>query len=278
MRSSIFALIFIVAGVFIYYHAPTLAGSADNISGYAWSSNIGWISLNNADEGGAVNYGVTADASGALSGYAWSSNIGWVSFNASELAGCPATADNPVCAPNINRASGEFSGWARACAGTEAGDCSGVSRDDGWDGWISLRGESPPYDVRAEAGNPCNLSGWAWGGPVIGWINFDGARGSGSACALAAQIAPLTVSCAANPNPALLHETVVWSSSVSGGTAPYGYAWSGTDGLSGNTENVTKSYNTFTPKQATVVVTDAGGASGTATCNLTITQLREVQP
>lgn len=278
MKSSILALFLIAVGVFVYYQTPTLAGSSDNISGYAWSSNIGWVSLNSADEAGAINYGVTAGANGALSGYAWASNIGWVSFNANELNGCPVTAVNPTCAPKIDRASGAFSGWVRACAGTDAGDCVSSSRDDGWDGWISLKGENPSYGVLAGAGNPCVMSGWAWGGPVIGWINFDGARGTGVACAFVEQAAPLAVSCAANPNPALLRETVVWSPGVGGGTAPYSYSWSGTDGLSGNTESVTKSYTTFTPKQATVVVTDAQGASGSATCNLTITRLREVQP
>lgn len=278
MKSSILALVLIVAGVFVYYHTPTLAGSTDNIAGYAWSSNIGWISLNSANEAGAVNYGVTADASGALFGYAWSGNLGWLSFNASELSGCPARVDNPMCAPKIDRASGAFRGFARVCAGTIDGDCASAPRDDGWDGWISLRGENPSYGVSAGVGSPCTMSGWAWGGPVIGWVNFDGARGSGSACAFAPQAAPLTVSCAANPNPALLRETVVWDSGVSGGIAPYSYTWSGTDGLSGNTESVSKSYTTFTPKQATVVVTDAQGVSGSATCDLTITRLREVQP
>lgn len=50
---------------------------ASTLSGYAWSSNIGWIKFS------GPTYGVNMDdATGNLSGYAWSSNIGWVRFNA----------------------------------------------------------------------------------------------------------------------------------------------------------------------------------------------------
>src|SRR3989344_4879314 len=84
-----------------------LAGSLDNTSGYAWSENIGWISLNSSNcdpdnnnqsngatgcpsTGSAVpNYGVSiyrpsnwSDAeAGKFSGWAWSENIGWVAFD-----------------------------------------------------------------------------------------------------------------------------------------------------------------------------------------------------
>lgn len=50
--------------------------SASTLSGYAWSSNIGWIKFS------GPTYGVNLDdVTGDLSGHAWSSNIGWVKFN-----------------------------------------------------------------------------------------------------------------------------------------------------------------------------------------------------
>ena len=53
-------------------HAASPSGP---LTGYAWSSNIGWVQFST----GVANP-VTADSSGNLTGYAWSSNIGWVQF------------------------------------------------------------------------------------------------------------------------------------------------------------------------------------------------------
>ena len=62
--------------------AAVSAGEDHNMSGYAWSSNIGWISFNctNDDTCSTVNYGVHKDEDGTIVGYAWSSNIGWIRF------------------------------------------------------------------------------------------------------------------------------------------------------------------------------------------------------
>lgn len=60
------------------------AESDDNFSGYAWSSNIGWVSFNctNQNNCSDSNYGVDLDMEfGPLSGYAWSPNIGWIDFD-----------------------------------------------------------------------------------------------------------------------------------------------------------------------------------------------------
>lgn len=49
---------------------------ADNqLSGFAWSENFGWINLN------PTNGGVLNDGDGNLSGFAWGENAGWVNFN-----------------------------------------------------------------------------------------------------------------------------------------------------------------------------------------------------
>ncbi len=164
------------------------AGPADNLSGYAWSSNVGWISFNSVNAAApAPLYGVRVDLAGKITGYAWSSNIGWISFNADDLAGCPKAP----CAATLDRVRGEVKGWARA-----------LSYGDGWDGWVSLKGfaaDGSPYGVSVSsasgspgsgspgAGSPgCLWGGWAWGEDVVGWVSFAGSgygvRGTGDAC------------------------------------------------------------------------------------------------
>ena len=72
-------IIFVVFGFFIF--GKVNAGTTDNVSGWAWSENIGWISFNNTTGGGTTNYGVNINPStGVFSGYAWSENIGWIDF------------------------------------------------------------------------------------------------------------------------------------------------------------------------------------------------------
>ena len=102
------------------------AGSEHNLSGWAWSENIGWISFNST-EGGGSNYGVTVASNGRLSGYAWSENIGWITFNQNDLNGCPSGQ----CRADFDEDTGQVTGWARA-----------LSNGGGWDGWISLSGSN----------------------------------------------------------------------------------------------------------------------------------------
>src|SRR3989344_6003814 len=56
------------------------------LTGYAWSSNIGWISFRGTAKNG-FPYGVVLEDDKDLTGYAWSSNIGWVKFGGN--SGCP---------------------------------------------------------------------------------------------------------------------------------------------------------------------------------------------
>ena len=141
------------------------AGTGHNVSGYAWSENIGWISFNNTSGGGSTDYGVDInETTGIFSGYAWSENIGWITFNAegtdpgNDLTGCPSGD----CLAKVE-SNYEVSGWARALA-----------YGGGWDGWIKLRGVN--YGVSI---NGAEFEGWAWGGDdsdstaVIGWISFN---------------------------------------------------------------------------------------------------------
>ncbi|OGM94939.1 hypothetical protein A2524_03075 [Candidatus Wolfebacteria bacterium RIFOXYD12_FULL_48_21] len=141
------------------------AFSNDNeVHGYAWSTNVGWLSFNCADRGvcATSNYKTAIDlATGQVlsagpTHYAWSSNIGWVDTN--PTSGYPG-APNHGLRFDIN--SGTVTGWVRA-----------LSYGNGWDGWIKIT------DAKVGAGgivrNAANTAGgWAWGSDVVGWVQFS---------------------------------------------------------------------------------------------------------
>lgn len=52
--------------------------------------------------------------------------------------------------------------------------------------------------------------------------------------------------------------------------ATYSYSWSGTDGLTGNTQNVSKAYSTVGTKSGQVTVTASTGGSAVATCSMQV--------
>ena len=137
-----------------------------------------------------ARYGVgvelPARGSKKLSGYAWASNIGYITFNEPELSGCP---DTP-CKAEVNFATGAVQGWARACSVFQGG-CSGSLRAPeergGWDGWIHLSGTSHLSPEPNGSGGvtldtaTCTFTGYAWGGAGSeadkqspGWIRFRG--------------------------------------------------------------------------------------------------------
>ncbi len=170
------------------------AGSNIKLTGYAWSSDLGWIHF----EG--TNYGVVEDAStGSLSGYAWSSNLGWVNFS-----------DGTVSS------SGTLTGYAQACSAYVTG-CSGAldTNAGGWDGKISLSGtaaDGSTYAVQQETS--CDLTGYAWGSDSIGAVNFNGTSADGSTYGVSVYDSSLTASLSASPTTVSAGETstLTWSS------------------------------------------------------------------
>jgi len=270
--------LFIASALILFLIGVVAFAQTQTLSGWAWSDNIGWISMSGPLYGVAVNSGT-----GAFSGYAWSDNIGWISFNAADVSGCPISS----CAPTLNMATGVVTGWARACAGTNNGNCAGGSRTDGWDGWISLRGASPDYGVVVDGST---FGGWAWGSAVIGWISFNstpvaggGVSGGGSDWGVSwggyAGVIPLVASCSGSPDPVEVDQTVIWSALVSGGQTPYSYSWSGD--ASGTTENVSAVYATPGKKTVNVAVIDGAGGSSNAACDVIVApkpKRREVIP
>ncbi len=99
----------------IGFFATPASAQTVGLSGFAWSDlpstntevGAGWISFS------GPGYGVVANQStGNLSGYAWSSNYGWLSFNSSDVSGCPSAP----CQPNVSPSTGAVTGWARFIA------------------------------------------------------------------------------------------------------------------------------------------------------------------
>ena len=150
------------------------AGTSD-LTGWAWSPNIGWISLNcaNTNSCGTSNYKVqiatTTAQDGTFNGYAWSSNIGWVKF----------AGDKDHEGPTIDFDKGGVTGWIRACAGTVNKDCASADRTDGWDGSMKHSEPGTIYPTRKTDGTggltydlvDGLFKGYAWGGS-LGWLSF----------------------------------------------------------------------------------------------------------
>jgi len=206
-RSAFASFLFILLA---WVLLPALHASAATIQlhGWAWGASnldsttnypagLGWLSFNCSDVNpdcdplGTVNegdYSVTYNTqTGALSGWAWSSTVGWVRFGG---LGSSFPVDSSTKSTNATLFSGNVTGWARACLGTDDGGCaSNTARAAGdWDGWISLSGAYPgknnvtlrclgtctsfsSYGVSYSDAN--GFTGWSYGGPDMGWISWS---------------------------------------------------------------------------------------------------------
>ena len=190
-----FKYVFVVASFLLLAGVAVWAGTGNNVSGWAWSSNTGWLKMNNCENPSdpstctGTDYGVTIDinAPGYAQGYAWSANIGWISFNEEAVSdtsgGCPEKF-NGACRAHVDwknksaDGSVNMQGWARACSVFEAG-CSGRLKQDeilgGWDGYIALGdtkpGDGNDYGVKIKSDG--SFTGFAWGSEVLGWIKMD---------------------------------------------------------------------------------------------------------
>ena len=155
-RVIFLGILLLVAGAILFEKTPvTRADSSVAITGYAWSSNMGWVNFGPTNGYG----GVSEDSStGALSGYAWSPYFGWIDFSGAKVTG------------------GMVTGWAQSCAAfSDKNSCSGSldPGSGGWDGKIHLSGtaqDSSTYGIKVTDG--C-WSGYAWGSQSIGAIHFS---------------------------------------------------------------------------------------------------------
>ncbi|MCB2155871.1 hypothetical protein KQI84_13395 [bacterium] len=83
--------------------------TADHLSGHAYGENAGWIWFGDGPDNGTTytnvgtDHGVNVDPSGDLSGYAWGENIGWINFDTTSVGASQVS---------IDMGTGEFSGFA----------------------------------------------------------------------------------------------------------------------------------------------------------------------
>jgi hypothetical protein len=153
-------IIVVGAALFFAGSMRTEADITNTVQGYAWASNIGWVSLNNCDDVndedtcGPISYGVNYDPdSNSWSGTGWNDNIGWINFG--------------VAGPGPGQ-------WAKAVIGGQQGS-------GGWDGWISLDRVQLPSD---EPGTFFTDFGWngenddadADADMGIGWMDYSWAQ------------------------------------------------------------------------------------------------------
>jgi len=155
-------------GAFVHTLKSTIniarAGAGDNVSGWAWSENYGWISFNciNDDSCGSIDYGVAIDeATGAMSGHAWSSNLGWIDFSPSG-----PYPEDPQFSVYYDSATGQITGWAKIL----------VLGDDGWMKMVNASIDPATGEFK----------GWMWNGnddgSGIGWISFNCADPGAGGC------------------------------------------------------------------------------------------------
>jgi hypothetical protein len=110
-----------------------------------------------------------------FSGYAWSSNYGWISFNRPDvqnICGTPVRFPTDDVASFVANNEGPtvISGWAKVLN-------PGPQGDGYWDGCIRFgsvenAGSQNATTIEAESG-VLKLGGWAWGSNLTGWISFD---------------------------------------------------------------------------------------------------------
>ncbi len=225
--------------------SPIPPTGPDELMGWAWSSNIGWISFNskNSNSGGG-NYQVIIEDTGALDGYAWSSNIGWIRFNPSE-SGCPTGS----CPPMVNLTTGAVTGWARVLS-------------DG--NWIELSGTNHASPVsNGTGGVTLNtttkvFNGYAWESDYIGWLSFNANSSTVPPVTIIDVATPsLTGSCimTSGTQSGVAGRSIVFQATPTGTltTLPYHYDWAG--GL--NTYNYTAPSTPGSYSSPTVTITDS---------------------
>lgn len=229
---TIASIIILLAVVFI---AGPKQARADvlPVTGWAWSSNIGWIQMN-TNVSSPVTITTTAGSSiGTFNGYAWSSNIGWIIF-----AG-DGTQQHPN--PTVNLSTGAVSGWIRAV--------SAVGRNDGWDGWIELSGVNHTVTY-----NPANatINGYAWGSDVVGWIQFVNTT---------IQFQKPVVTITATPTTGtvnVVNPQITWSATNNPTSCTASDDWTGTPLVSGSNVGILTTVKTY---KYTLTCTNSAGAS-----------------
>ncbi len=154
-----------------------------NITGYVWSRNSGWVSLN-CNAGGSIDYGLDIDFESGettepVTGYAWSANMGWLNMQPSgPFPSAPSHASqfNRNTGGSPTTTAGTLTGWAQWEA----------LGDDGWMQVGPLTIDSTDYGVGITADRL--FTGWSWNAgttlPGDGWVYWDSVGSGGGASVL----------------------------------------------------------------------------------------------
>lgn len=168
-------------------------GGVGNFSGNAWGENVGWISFDRAETG--IPPGPPFDgASGPIAQVDWSTGkvTGWMRVLAgadaqaggwdgwiklSDTAGGSATytTAGSLAAGSLTPKCSCDSGAGYNCSSPFTGSDVGVVCYDQWatsggpSKIFNRTSSSPAYGVQISANK---FSGYAWGGDVVGWVDF----------------------------------------------------------------------------------------------------------
>ncbi len=212
---AILFVAFIIGSPFIVNKIFAQNTSTGPLTGWAWSSNIGWIKFH-SDSSDPLSFGVQLNADGSLSGQAWSSNIGWINFD--------NLGSGPDGQAGASLLGSSIKGWGRACSVFESG-CSGnlknnIYRGD-WDGWLQMgpRTATNGWPGVSIVGN--QLTGFAWGNEILGWVKFDGVT-SGT-CTGVCVGAGLSLQCQVTNSTPKVGDTVQFFATPSNGHPSYSY-------------------------------------------------------
>jgi hypothetical protein len=145
-------IIFALIAVFAFaWSVQVNAGKTHKISGWAWSENSGWLSMNcfnsEVNSCATADYGVDYDLkTGDVSGWAWSEYGGWVCFGKTCAANGFATSPDGLATTAKINTNGLISGW-------------GMWLGLGADGWIKLQGaaSAAPVGSKYMCGNCTSL-------------------------------------------------------------------------------------------------------------------------
>ena len=162
-----------------YTNSINEEGVEGAVSGWAWSSNYGWISLNcdNTYYGSELRlcppgYGWDLNADYTMDGWAWDSNLGWLCLGSTCTAyGVDPVSGNPPTA-TYSRSTGQVNGWGKFINFDESG-------------WLQLRGNwcGIPDDQCTRLNfSRRSIEGYAWAGGQTaagvdvgpGWLAFEG--------------------------------------------------------------------------------------------------------
>ncbi len=190
----LFAGLSVAASMTVFAQTPStiLDGelAVGTITGWGWMGtgiqdpNIsqgggGWVKFNCAPTdctptsnwGMNINLDATSSGYGNVTGHAWSANYGWLTTDPAITESCwlanpGVTFDGPAKIINLtstNEDKKPMVGWMKFRNGDDVST-------DGYDGCVAMTGVEHAVLLDIQTGV---LSGWAWGGPVVGWISFS---------------------------------------------------------------------------------------------------------